>query len=344
MLQNITLGVYNPGNSLLHRLQARTKFLLVIWLTICVFIANHHQWHFAPYIVLVVLALIGIVLSGISAGQMWRRLRLLLLLMLLGAIPSLYATDSTFRVIYAFGPYNVSYAQLHWLVAAYGILLTLYLVLHLLPIPSLRYFLNKGWIKRIRLPFVLLTLLALGTLFFTRTMPAYSTFPIGPFQVTDEGVWSLISFYTVLIILYIFALLLITTTTSIALIEGLTALLTPLRWLRLPVDDFALMVLIALRFIPTLIDEVEQLLKAQMSRGADYTHGSLRERVQSMVALFVPLMQGILRRAEELATALEARGYATEGKQTRLHETSFHQVDYATLAVIALVTIGALVL
>jgi energy-coupling factor transport system permease protein len=344
MLQNITLGVYNPGNSLLHRLQARTKFLLVIWLTICVFIANHHQWHFAPYIVLVVLALIGIVLSGISPGQIWRRLRLLLLLMVLGAIPSLFATDSTFHIIYAFGPYNVSYAQLHWLVAAYGIVLVLYLVLHLLPIPSLRYSLNKGWVKRIRLPFVLLTLLALGILLFTSTMPAYSTFPIGPFLITDEGVWSLISFYTVLVILYIFALLLITTTTSIALIEGLTALLAPLRWLRLPVDDFALMVLIALRFIPTLIDEVEQLIKAQMSRGADYTHGSLRERVQSMIALFVPLMQGILRRAEELATALEARGYATEGKQTRLHETSFHQVDYATLAVVALVTIGALLL
>jgi len=344
MLNNISLGVYNPGNGLVHRLQARTKFLLIIWLTLCVFIANRRMWHFTPYIVLVVLAALGIAFSGITPIQMWRRLRFLLLLMILGAIPSLYSTDSGFQVISTLGPYNVSFTFLHWLVAAYGVLLLLYIVLHLLPIPSLRYFLNHSWLKRLRPSFILLTLLALGILVFTRNVLPNSTFPIGPFLITDQGVWSLVSFYTVFVILYIFALLLITTTPSIALIEGLNALLTPLRWLHLPVDDFSLMMLIALRFIPTLLDEVGQLLKAQISRGADYTHGTWRERATSMITLFVPLMQGILRRAEELATALEARGYDTEGKQTRLHETSLHSIDYVTLVVVAVVTVGALFL
>ena len=344
MLQNISLGIYQPGNSLLHRLQAKTKFLLVIGLTVSVFIANHGHDNLAPYVALALLAIIGIALSGISPGQMWRRLRFLLLLMVLGAIPSLYSTDSTFHVIYAFGPYNISYAQLHWIIAAFGVLLTLYIVLHLPPIPSLRYFLKRGWFRRIRIPLILLTLLALAALLFTRNMPSYDTFPIGHFLITDQGVWSLINFYTVFVVLYIFALLLITTTPSIALVEGLTTLLTPLRWLRFPVDDFALMMLIALRFIPTLLEEVEQLLKAQMSRGADYAHGSLRERVQSMIALFVPLMQGILRRAEELATALDARGYDMEGKQTRLHEKPLERLDYGTLAMVAIVMVGALLL
>ena len=344
MLNNISLGVYNPGNGLMHRLQARTKFLLIIWLTVFIFIANRYMWHFAPYIVLALLTAAGIAFSGITPGQMWRRLRFLLLLMILGAIPSLYSTDSGFQILYAIGPYNVPFTFLHWLVAGYGILLTLYIILHLLPIPTLRSLLNSSWPKHLRPTLVLLTLLALGILIFTRNVPTNSTFPIGPFLITDQGVWSLLSFYTVFVILYVFALLLITTTPSIALIEGLNALLTPLRWLRLPVDDFALMMLIALRFIPTLLDEVSQLIKAQMSRGADYTHGTWRERATSMIALFVPLMQGVLRRAEELATALEARGYETEGKQTRLHETSFSSVDYVTLGVVGVITVGSLFL
>lgn len=344
MLQNISLGTYQPGNGVLHRLQAKTKFLLLIGFTISVFIANRSTANLAPYAVLALLAGLGMALSGIAPGQMWRRLRFLLLLMVLGAIASLYSTEGTFRVLYALGPYNISYTQLHWTIAAFGVLLTLYIALHWLPFPSLRSSLKRGWLKRLRFPFILLTLLALLTLLFTRNMPGYNTFPIGPFFITDVGVWSLINFYTVLVILYIFALLLITTTPSIALVEGLTTLLTPLRWLRLPVDDFALMMLIALRFIPTLLEEVEQLLKAQMSRGADYAHGSLRERVQSMIALFVPLMQAILRRAEELATALDARGYDMEGKQTHLHEKPLGRIDYVTLAMVGIVMVGALVL
>ena len=132
------------------------------------------------------------------------------------------------------------------------------------------------------------------------------------------------------------------TTSPIALIEGLTALLMPLRWLRLPVDAFALMTLIALRFIPTLIEEVEQLVKAQASRGADYAHGTLRERTQSGTALFVPLLQGVLRRATDLATALEARGY--DGKQTRLHEKRLGMIDYAVLGLVVVITMGSLLL
>lgn len=76
-------------------------------------------------------------------------------------------------------------------------------------------------------------------------------------------------------------------------------LLSPLRRLKLPVDDFALMCLIALRFMPTLLEEVEQLIKAQTSRGADVTRGTIRERLQSLTMLFIPLMQGVLRRVAE---------------------------------------------
>jgi len=134
------------------------------------------------------------------------------------------------------------------------------------------------------------------------------------------------------------------TTTPVALIEGLTVLLAPLRRLRLPIDEFALMALLALRFIPTLTEEVELLIKAQTARGADFAHGTLRERAQSLTALFVPLLQGALRRAADLATALEARGYTVEGRQTLLHEGRLAARDYVTFTAVVLVTIGALLI
>ena len=112
----------------------------------------------------------------------------------------------------------------------------------------------------------------------------------------------------------------------------------------LPVDDFALMLLIALRFIPTLIKEVELLIKAQTSRGADYTHGSVRERLQSLVALFVPFISSTLRRASELAAALDARGYQVQGRPTLLHDTALGVADYLVMIAVALITIGVLVI
>jgi len=91
-----------------------------------------------------------------------------------------------------------------------------------------------------------------------------------------------------------------------------------------------------------LTEEVELLVKAQTARGADFTHGTLRERAQSLSALFVPLLQGALRRAADLATALDARGYTVEGRQTLLHEGRLAARDYLTFAAVVLITVGAL--
>jgi energy-coupling factor transport system permease protein len=119
------------------------------------------------------------------------------------------------------------------------------------------------------------------------------------------------------------------TTSPVALIEGLTMLLTPLRWLRLPVDDFALMTLLALRFVPTLVEEIYQLFIAQSARGASFSAGTPRERLQSLMALFIPFLRNTLRRASELSIALDARGYQVDGRQTRLHEKKWQLLDYS---------------
>ncbi len=344
MLNNISFGVYFPGNSILHRLQARTKLLLLCWFALFVTIANHRTWHFAPYIVLVIFVVASTVLAGISLRQMWERMRLLILLSLLAAIPTIFSHNDSSQPLYTISPVHVSYMLVRWAIVIYGVVLTVYILLSLLPLPALRNLLQRPRVKRMRLPLVLLTLLALALLWFTRNMPLNSTFPVGPFVITDTGVWALLSLFTVFLALFAFSVILTTTTAPIALVEGLTILLTPLRWLRLPVDEFALMALISLRFFPTLFEELDQLFKAQASRGADYAHGSMRERFQSLLALFMPMMQGVLRRAADLSTALEARGYEVEGRSTFLHETSFKRIDYTVLTIVGLVTVGALLL
>lgn len=345
MIKNIPLGVYYPGKSFLHRLQARTKFLLVIWFAACLTIANRAFWDYTPYILLALFTGLGVALSGISFGQFWIKIRLIFIFTIIGAFPVLFTrSDNGSRSLYPIGPFPMSFGTLRLILFTYLALFIVYLILRLLPVASLRSIITHRRVNWLRFWATLLAIVALGALFFTRAYPDASTFPIGPFIITDTGVWSEMQLFAVFLVLYTASLLLTMTTTPIALIEAMAKLLAPLRRIRLPVDEFALMTLVGLRFIPTLFEELELLLKAQMSRGADYTHGSLRERVQTMLALFVPFIQGVFRRASDLATALDARGYEVEGKRTYLHETRMGALDYALLFGVVAVTAAALII
>ncbi len=341
MLKNVSLGMYYPGKSLLHRLQARTKLLVLFVIMISLTVAAQHEWHFAPFIVLVVLLGVAIVCSDISPRELWRRTWLLIVLTLLGALTVLFSlSGNDDRILYAIGPIATSYgvARESALIVAFALLLFL-LIARVTP---LRTIWRNSWVRRLR-PLLVVLIIAAGIfLWVVRDAPLTQHLLIGPIPITYSGVWSLVSVTVVLLTLYAFSLLLTMTTSPVALIEGLTMLLAPLRRLKLPVDDFALMTLLALRFIPTLLEEVEQLTKAQAARGADLTRGRLRERFQSLTMLFVPLMQGIVRRASELATALEARGYEVEGQQTRLYEKALGRIDYAVLSIVLIVMLGSM--
>ncbi len=343
MLKNISLGTYYPGQSLLHRLQARTKLLLLLWIVVCLAIAGQREWHFVPFIVMVVLLCISVTVSNISPRDLWRRMRLLVLLTVIGAIPILFSTQGNDdKTLYAIGPLQISYAFAREAALIYAIVVIAFFLFSL--VPPLRHVPRPRWMRRLRTLLVITILAAIVFLLLTQNASAATTSSLGPLLLTRSGVWSLVSLAAVLLTLYAFSLLLTMTTSPVALIEGLTMLLSPLRRLRLPVDDFALMTLLALRFIPTLLEEVEQLTRAQTARGADISNGTIRERLQSLAMLFVPLIQGVLRRASELATALEARGYEVEGQQTRLHEKSLGRIDYAMIGVVVLAMVGAFLL
>ena len=351
MLKNISLntvsslGIYYPGNSILHRLQARTKLLLMFLFLVVFYIANHRIWHFAPYIVIGLLLIITVKVSGVSFRHMWQRMWILILLGVIGAIPTAFIPDNpTDHPILKLGPLPVTYGLLRNTLLIYGVVFVVYFVAFSLPVERIRRMRQRRWHSLLRFFLVLLAIVDVAFLFLIRLQPDSKTFPIGPIIATQLSTWYLMDFFIIFVVLYALALLLTMTTTPVALIEGLTMLLSPLRRLKLPVDDFALMTLIALRFIPTLIEEGEQLIKAQTARGATISRGSLRDRFQSVTAMFTPFLQGALRRATDLATALDARGYEVENRRTPLHETSLHLLDYTVLGTIVLLMAASLVI
>ncbi|MCD8047768.1 MAG: energy-coupling factor transporter transmembrane protein EcfT, partial [Clostridiales bacterium] len=121
------------------------------------------------------------------------------------------------------------------------------------------------------------------------------------------------------------------TTSPISLTDGLEQLLNPLKKLKVPVHDLAMMMSIALRFIPTLIEETDKIMSAQKARGADFESGSVIDKAKAMVPLMVPLFVSAFRRADELATAMECRCYHGGEGRTRLKNLAYTKEDYMAL-------------
>ena len=136
--------------------------------------------------------------------------------------------------------------------------------------------------------------------------------------------------------------LLTLTTSPIALTDGIERLLSPFKKLGLPAHELAMMMTIALRFIPTLLEETDKIMKAQMARGADFESGNILRRAKNLVPLLVPLFINAFRRADELATAMEARCYRGGEGRTRLNELKLRSRDYVTLAAMV-VFFGAII-
>jgi energy-coupling factor transport system permease protein len=156
---------------------------------------------------------------------------------------------------------------------------------------------------------------------------------LGPLSVEEAGVY-MGSFMTLRLILLVITTLLITLTTSpISFADGIEFLLRPFRRLGIPGHEIAMMMTIALRFIPTLMEESDKIRKAQMARGADFETGNIFRRARNLVPLLVPLFVSAFRRADELAIAMEARCYRGGENRTKMRELHTRSQDYLGLAV-----------
>ena len=162
-------------------------------------------------------------------------------------------------------------------------------------------------------------------------------------KIYKEGIIRAVLMALRVVILIVGTSILLTYTTSpIALTDGLESLLSPLKKIKVPVHTFAMMMSIALRFIPTLVEETEKIMNAQKSRGADFTSGSLIQRAKALVPLLIPLFVSSFKRAEELATAMECRCYRGDVGRTKLVKLEYRARDYLFLAVFLLL-IGVMI-
>lgn len=189
-------------------------------------------------------------------------------------------------------------------------------------------------------PLIIIVLVAVPLqLLFT---PGEPLFFWGPVVVSKEGlVQSGLLVYR-LIALVVITSLLTLTTPPVALTDGLERLLRPLERFRVPAHELAMVITIALRFIPLFAEEAEKIIKAQQSRGADFESGGLVKRMRAFTAVIVPLLVGAFRRADDLALAMEARCYRGGKGRTRLQEWEMGAKDYLLLLVMAAVLVAVL--
>ena len=174
------------------------------------------------------------------------------------------------------------------------------------------------------------------------TTPGNIIFVLGPAVVTQEGIRMGLLMSLRLIFLIVISSLLTFTTSPVALTDGIERLLKPFKRIGLPAHELAMMMTIALRFIPTLLEETDRIMKAQMARGADFTSGNLLRRAKNLIPLLVPLFISAFRRADELATAMESRCYRGGDHRTRMKQLKIARRDWAAYGILSLL-IGVLI-
>ena len=199
-------------------------------------------------------------------------------------------------------------------------------------------------IKGLKAIIVLLLITSLFNLFFTSGNVVF--FKWGPFQISDTGIVNSVLMAIRLVYLILGTSIMTLTTTPNQLTDGLEKSLSPLNKIHVPVHAIAMMMSIALRFIPILIEETDKIMKAQMARGADFESGNLIQKAKSMVPLLVPLFVSAFRRAEDLAMAMEARCYNGGEGRTKMKPLVYKKQDriaYAfLLAFLAVVIVLAI--
>lgn len=200
----------------------------------------------------------------------------------------------------------------------------------------------KSFVRGMKPLILILVFTGVLNLFFTQGETVLVSF-LG-ISITLEGLVRAV-FMVIRILMLITCTFLLTYTTSpISLTDGLEALLSPLKKIKVPVHELSMMMCIALRFIPTLIEETDKIMSAQKARGADFETGKLMDRVKALVPILVPLFVSAFRRADELATAMECRCYQGGEGRTKMKLLRYKRWDFQAYGVAALVLVAVIVL
>ena len=252
MLRDITIGQYYPVDSVVHRLDPRTKILLTFAYIISLFLINS-VW---GYVFVGVALYLAIKTTKVPIKFMLKGLKGIMFLLLFTAVLNVFFTGGEHEIV-------------------------------------------RWWI----------------------------------FTITLEGIIIAVQMAVRLVLLIIGSSILTLTTSPIQLTDGIESLLNPFRKIGVPAHEIAMMMSIALRFIPILLEETDKIMKAQTARGADFESGNIIQRAKAMVPIMVPLFISAFRRAEELAMAMEARCYRGGEGRTRMNSLKYHNIDQYAFAI-----------
>jgi energy-coupling factor transport system permease protein len=200
----------------------------------------------------------------------------------------------------------------------------------------------KFIVKGLKAIVVILLITVCFNLFLTPGNVTYWSY--GKLKLTDTGIMTAVTMIIRLIYLIIGTSLMTLTTTPNQLTDGLETSLAPLNKIHVPVHAIAMMMSIALRFIPILIEETDKIMKAQMARGADFEHGNLIQKAKNMVPLLVPLFVSAFRRADDLAMAMEARCYNGGEGRTKMKPLRYRKEDRIAYVLVLLFLAGVIAL
>ena len=263
MISDITLGQFFPGNSIIHRLDPRTKIILTVLFIVAVFMASNPT----AFLILFLTTALLILVSRISFSVILKGVKPIIFILVFTIILNVLLTGGNGEPLWSF-----------WVIKIY----------------------TEGIIKA-----VFMALRVLILIIGTSTLLTYTTSPI-------------------------------------SLTDGIESLLSPLKVIKVPVHTFAMMMTIALRFIPTLVEETEKIMNAQKSRGADFTSGGLIKRAKALIPILIPLFVSSFKRAEELATAMECRCYRGDKNRTKLVKLSYGGRD-ALFFILSVLFLGAVI-
>lgn len=190
----------------------------------------------------------------------------------------------------------------------------------------------KTVLKSLRLIVFILAFTVIINVFMTKEQGVAPLYTFWVFEIYTKGLYSALFIAIRIICMIIGTCMLLTyTTTPIALTDALERLLSPLRYFKLPVHEFSMMMSIALRFIPTIMEEAEKIIAAQKARGAGFTEGNLVKRIKSLIPILIPLFASVFRRAFELATAMTCRCYRGGDGRTRMNTMRLKTFDIVIL-------------
>lgn len=195
----------------------------------------------------------------------------------------------------------------------------------------------KFMLKGLKPLFIILLITVLFNLFL---MPGEVLWSAGFLKITREGVVQAVKIGIRLIYLVIGSSIMTLTTTPNQLTDGMEKILAPLNKIKVPVHEISMMMSIALRFIPILMEETDKIMKAQIARGADFESGNLIQKAKNMIPLLVPLFISAFRRADDLAMAMEARCYHGGDKRTQMKPLIYERKDYVAYAIVLIYLIA----